>query len=125
MEVLRRFAQRMEDIVLKAKAIPEVGFLSCLNHLQSRMDFFVGFLCNENLLWVLYSGICYKFMLSLILALFDLIQTNDTVQIFGFKGRIQPADVVQHGIMNSRGSIGQKLVPVVGLKAAYAAQKPQ
>ena len=64
-------------------------------------------------------------MLSLILALFDLIQTNDTVQIFGFKGRIQPADVVQHGIMNSRGSIGQKLVPVVGLKAAYAAQKPQ
>ena len=75
MEVLRRFAQRMEDIVLKAKAIPEIGFLSLINHFQSRMDFFVGFLCNENLLWVLYSGICYKFMLSLILALFDLIQT--------------------------------------------------
>ncbi len=66
----------------KPKAIPEIGFLSLINHFQSRMDFFVGFLCNENLLWVLYSGICYKFMLSLILALFDLIQTNDTVQIF-------------------------------------------
>lgn len=85
MEVLRRFAQRMEDIVLKAKAIPEIGFLSLINHFQSRMDFFVGFLCNENLLWVLYSGICYKFMLSLILALFDLIQTNDTVQILASK----------------------------------------
>ena len=72
MEVLRRFAQRMEDIVLKAKAIPEIGFLSLINHFQSRMYFFVGFLCNENLLCVLYSGICYKFMLSLILALFDL-----------------------------------------------------
>ena len=59
MEVLRRFAQRMEDIVLKAKAIPEIGFLSCLNHLQSRMDFFVGFLCNVNLLRILHSGISY------------------------------------------------------------------
>lgn len=55
----------MEYIVLKAKAIPEVGFLSFLNHLQSCMDFFVGFLGNVNLLRILYSGINYKFMPSL------------------------------------------------------------
>lgn len=78
------------------------------------MDFFVSFLGDENLFRVLYSGIGYKFMPSLVFALFDLIQTDNTVQIFGFKGGILPADVVQHGVMNSRGSIGQKLVPVVG-----------
>ena len=57
--MVRSFIQGMEYIICKAKAIPEVGFLSCLNHLQSRMDFFVGFLCNVNLLWILHSGISY------------------------------------------------------------------
>ena len=42
------------------ESIPEVGFVSFINHLQCCMDFFVGFLCNENLLRVLYSGIGYK-----------------------------------------------------------------
>lgn len=59
----------------KSEAIPEVGFISFINHLHRRMDFFVGFLCNENLLRVLYSGIGYKLMPSLIFVLFDPIQT--------------------------------------------------
>ena len=104
--MLRCFVQRMEHIILKSKAIPEISSISLVNHLQSRMDFFVGFLCNVNLLWILYSGISYKFMPSLVFVPFDLIQADDTVQILGFKGRILPADVVQHGIMDCRGSIG-------------------
>ncbi len=96
----------MEYIVLKAKAIPEIGFFSLTNHLQSRMDFFMSFLGNINLLWVLCSRISYKLMLSLVFVPFDLIQTDDTVQILGFKGRIMPVNVVQHSIMDCRGSIG-------------------
>lgn len=75
----------MEYIILKSKAIPEISFLSLVNHLQSCMDFFVSFIGNVNLFRVLYSGIRYKFMPPLVFVPFDFIQTDDTVQILASK----------------------------------------
>lgn len=115
----------MCHIILKAETIPEVGFISLINPLQSRMDFFVCFLGNENLLRFLHSGIGYKLMPSLVFILNHFTQTDDAVQIFGFKGRILPADIVQHGVMNCRGCIGQELVPRVGLESVNTVQKSQ
>ena len=59
MEVLGGFVQRMLHIILKAEAIPEVCPFPPINPLQCGMDFFVGFLCNVNLLRILHSGISY------------------------------------------------------------------
>ena len=79
--MVRSFIQGMEYIICKAKAIPEVGFLSCLNHLQSRMDFFVGFLCNVNLLLDIEMGDMDGVTMAK-----QLRKNNDIVQIVFITG---------------------------------------
>ena len=86
--MLRCLRQRMLRIIIEAKAITQILFLSVLDHIKSMVEIIVPFLCQIYLFRSLESGACNKTVLALNLIFCKRIQRNNAVQVLRLKGHI-------------------------------------
>ena len=98
----------MPNIIIETKAVPEILFLSVLDHVQSVVNIINPFLCQIDLLRRLSGGVGNEMMLAPHLVLCEFIQRNDVVQILRLKGHALRTDVIDHGVPYCGSSIGQK-----------------
>ena len=77
--MLRRFRQRMPNIIIETKAVPEILFLSVLDHVQSVVNIINPFLCQIDLLRRLSGGVGNEMMLAPHLVLRPVSYTHLTL----------------------------------------------
>ena len=84
--MLRRFRQRVFDVIIKSEPIAQILLIALFDHIQCVMEIVQSFLCQINLLRCLCRGIGNEGVSALYLILCKFIQRHNLALILAFKG---------------------------------------